>query len=330
MAAVEVSIIIPTFERPASAEEAIQSVHLAVNNELPYEIILVDDGSSDPAAASLAAICKSHRNCRYIRQPSNMGPQAARNVGLEAAAGRFVKFLDSDDLLLPGALADECQTLSKLDRDILVSGWLISNTDAAGEQVVKKAQPKPYTGNPFDAILAGFGAQTAAVLYTRSAIGDARWDSAVTHPDDWLFLIRVLLNDPLVSVRDEPVSIWRQHSGPRQSATALIDYARSRFFIMDFLQQVMLERNELSGARRQALAEYFYRDIYVAHRFDKAQYQKILTRLEDLVPGFEPSSKVESNWVMQRFGKFLGYRRYVPLHNLLRRIADKIGLLHGR
>jgi len=95
------SVIIPTFNRAAFLAEAVDSVF--AQTEKNYELIVVDDGSTD---ATRAMVESYGERVRYFFQ-SNAGASAARNCGIKNARGRFITFLDSDDLWLPKKLA--CQ-----------------------------------------------------------------------------------------------------------------------------------------------------------------------------------------------------------------------------
>jgi len=310
MPTIDVSIIIPVFNRADLAREAIASAVESAGKSVTFEILVIDDGSDADEATKLREACTEFPECHYFRLKCNSGPQLARNFGLQEARGYFIKFLDSDDLLLPGALAEECTAIKERGTDLLVSGWLRTAQGESDPERATVGKPQPYGGNPYDAILARFGAPISAVLYTRNAIGPVNWDEKIRHPDDWLFLIKVLLRKPTVAIRESPVFVWRDHGGSRQSGTSQIEYAYSRFEILNYLHQAMLEKDEMTPARRQSLADYFYRDIYIAHRFDPQHYQRILDRLDDLVRGFQPSSHVEDHVVMRLFGSVLGYRRY--------------------
>jgi len=93
-----VSVIIPTFNRKPFLAEALRSV--AAQGFPGVECIVVDDGSTDGTAEMAADL----PGIRLIRQP-NRGVSSARNAGIEAAAGRWIAFLDSDDLWMPQKLA---------------------------------------------------------------------------------------------------------------------------------------------------------------------------------------------------------------------------------
>jgi glycosyltransferase involved in cell wall biosynthesis len=87
-----ISCIVPVYNGEKYLAEAIESV-LKQDYE-STEIIVVDDGSTDRTGAVAARYSK---RLRYLRQ-TNAGPGAARNLGIDAAAGEFVAFLDADDL----------------------------------------------------------------------------------------------------------------------------------------------------------------------------------------------------------------------------------------
>lgn len=89
-----ISVIIPVYNTEAWLETAVRGVLRQSYTEL--EMILVDDGSTDGSAALCEALAAQDPRIRLIRQP-NGGVSRARNTGLDAASGRFIVFIDSDD-----------------------------------------------------------------------------------------------------------------------------------------------------------------------------------------------------------------------------------------
>jgi glycosyltransferase involved in cell wall biosynthesis len=98
----EVSVIIPTFNRALKVARAVTSV--LYQNFTDYEIIVVDDGSSDETAETLGRFC--YRVTR-LTHAKNRGVSAARNTGIKASRSPFIAFLDSDDYWLPNKLKDQ-------------------------------------------------------------------------------------------------------------------------------------------------------------------------------------------------------------------------------
>lgn len=126
-----VSVIIPTYQRSHLVTEAIGSVLAQTYRD--YEIIVVDDGSTDDTKERLAELGDK---ITYIYQ-TNKGLAAARNTGIKAASGKYIAFLDDDDLWLPKKLAKQVPILDAQPETALVctdmllsdsSGKIISQT----------------------------------------------------------------------------------------------------------------------------------------------------------------------------------------------------------
>ena len=94
-----ISCIVPVFNGERYLREALDSI--LAQTYRPLEVVVVDDGSTDGTAAVVASYGEQ---IRYLSQP-NAGPAAARNLGLQAAIGEFIAFLDADDLWHPEKLA---------------------------------------------------------------------------------------------------------------------------------------------------------------------------------------------------------------------------------
>jgi glycosyltransferase involved in cell wall biosynthesis len=120
-----VSIIIPVYNGAAHIQATVEAVFAQTYTD--FELIVVDDGSTDETATILGAY---DGRLRLIRQ-SNQGVSAARNMGLRQALGEFILFLDGDDIIYPEKLARQ---LGILEEDHLLgavhSGWRL--VDAHG------------------------------------------------------------------------------------------------------------------------------------------------------------------------------------------------------
>src|SRR5690348_8762870 len=101
-----VSVIIPTYDRRELVARAIRTVLEQTVKVL--EVIVVDDGSTDGTDRALAS--EFGESIRYVRQP-NAGVSAARNAGLALARGRYLAFLDSDEVWMPDKVALQIEWL---------------------------------------------------------------------------------------------------------------------------------------------------------------------------------------------------------------------------
>jgi glycosyltransferase involved in cell wall biosynthesis len=100
-----VSVITPVYNAARWLPETIASVQAQTLTD--WELILVDDGSTDESVAIAEKAAKEDSRIRSLRMPANGGPGAARNMALDAAQGRFIAFIDADDLWLPEKLSTQ-------------------------------------------------------------------------------------------------------------------------------------------------------------------------------------------------------------------------------
>ena len=129
------SVVIPTHNRAAIVGRALRSVTAQSFDD--YEVIVVDDGSSDSTPAFLETV-RSPR-CRVLRNERGLGVSAARNRGAGAATGHWISFLDDDDEMRPQALAAlHARSISCPQLDFLWGGRLIHERDNAGREIARR------------------------------------------------------------------------------------------------------------------------------------------------------------------------------------------------
>lgn len=115
-----VSIIIPIYNASSSIGNIVNKI---LRQSLPdFELLLVDDGSSDSSLNIIENLASSDRRIRVYAKP-NGGPSSARNLGLRYARGEYIQFYDSDDNIISSALSCIVQAIQEDDADVLISGW---------------------------------------------------------------------------------------------------------------------------------------------------------------------------------------------------------------
>ncbi|MGW6892129.1 glycosyltransferase family 2 protein [Streptomyces chartreusis] len=112
------SVIVPCYNIESYVPETVTSL---VNNERDdFEFIFVEDRSTkDKTYEALLTLTKRLKNSRVIRHEKNGGLATARNTGIDASEGRYITFLDGDDWLAPGYLADLTDAIERLDVDFV-------------------------------------------------------------------------------------------------------------------------------------------------------------------------------------------------------------------
>ncbi|MGW6911856.1 glycosyltransferase family 2 protein [Streptomyces sp. NPDC054940] len=112
------SVIVPCYNIESYVPETVTSL---VNNERDdFEFIFVEDRSTkDKTYEALLTLTKRLKNSRVIRHEKNGGLATARNTGIDASEGRYLTFLDGDDWLAPGYLADLVDAIERFDVDFV-------------------------------------------------------------------------------------------------------------------------------------------------------------------------------------------------------------------
>ncbi len=145
------TVLIPTHNRAELVGRALRSVAAQTFND--YEVVIVDDGSTDSTAAFLETV--RGPRCRVLRNERSLGVSAARNRGIEAARGEWIVFLDDDDEMRPGALASlHARATSPPQPDFLWGGRLIHELDDAGCHIARRQDdwsrvPSTVSGSSF-------------------------------------------------------------------------------------------------------------------------------------------------------------------------------------
>ncbi|MFK8268200.1 glycosyltransferase family 2 protein [Capnocytophaga cynodegmi] len=121
----QLSIVIPVYNTENFLKECIQSLLDQNISQEDFEIILINDGSTDNSLALCYELSRDHSNIKIITQ-ENRGQSIARNVGLREAEGTYILFVDSDDYLKSGYLSDFLKIIKKNDLDFL--GFRTYNT----------------------------------------------------------------------------------------------------------------------------------------------------------------------------------------------------------
>lgn len=181
-----VSVIMPVYNAEKYLKGALDSVLSQAYRDV--EIVLVDDCSQDNSAEIILEMQRSHPEIVYHLQDQNRGAGAARNKALELANGRYVAFLDSDDLWLPDKIQRQIDLMQKMDSPF--SYTAIEMMDENDNTIKEKRSIKEICDYKY--LLHNTIIATSSVVIDRTVLGDFRMPLRRGGQDyaTWLMLLR--------------------------------------------------------------------------------------------------------------------------------------------
>lgn len=132
------SFIVPAYNSAAFLERCLDSI--VTQDFDDYEVVVVDDGSTDNTAAIVLRYGQDNARIKLIRI-ENSGQGAARNVGMAAATGDYFWFVDSDDWLMPGAVYRVSRVIEKTTPDVVLLNYLYAHEDGRLEPNASTPMP---------------------------------------------------------------------------------------------------------------------------------------------------------------------------------------------
>jgi len=225
MSAPLVSVILPTCNRAALLAEALASV--AAQTVPDWECIVADDGSTDGTAGVLAGTADQRVRCLALAHSGN--PAVPRNAALAVARGRWLAFLDDDDLWMPEKLARQLRLLEASGRRWSYTGF--RKVDGQGRESWRSTPDRLPDGHILDALLE---TRAAIALPTVMAARDlveqvGGFDVSLRTREDYGLWLMLAERAP-VAVTAERLTIVRDHPGrvfrPEANRMSLILYAR--------------------------------------------------------------------------------------------------------
>jgi glycosyltransferase involved in cell wall biosynthesis len=250
-----VSVIMPAFNSEVYISEAIQSV---IRQTYPHwELIVVDDGSTDKTREIVDGYMREDPRIRYIHQ-KNSGPAAARNRGIQASRGRYIAFLDSDDIWYLDKLEKQTDFLSSHPGYVVYGGRNYIVKEGIG--FVESGQIRLFKN--FDSIRENFEyilfhpnlTITSTVIFEKSLLDKIGIFDESPHicEDDNLF-IRMAAHSNFHAL-NEPVDYRRKHDQSYSGAVGI--QAASNRFRGILLAMKMIPEDRLAERKTNLLSRW--------------------------------------------------------------------------
>ena len=199
---VKVTVIMPAYNAGRFLEAAVRSV--MEQTEANWELLILDDGSSDDTGAIAQALAGEDSRIQYLPNPCNMGVAKTRNRGFDLARGQYIALLDSDDLWLPRKLELQIARMEETGADICYCSYAI--VDAIGN----KSRPDYLVPEQtdFDKLLRENVIGCSTVVLSRRVIDQHRFETDFYH-EDYVLWLKLLRSGFRATGCTEPLVHWR-------------------------------------------------------------------------------------------------------------------------
>ncbi|MFF4650568.1 glycosyltransferase family 2 protein [Streptomyces sp. NPDC001380] len=269
---VKVTVVVPVYNCGDGYLPALRSLRDQTMARSDFEVVFVDDGSTDSTLQSLRGDTAFDRWVRVVEAEHTGGPGRPRNVGLDHARGEFVLFMDDDDRLAPEALARLYDRAVRYDADIV-----LPRTAGHGRPAPREATAAPLDRGHLLTHPVLLRSMTALKLFRRSFLLEhgLRFPEGRVPLEDHLFTLQAHLLARSVSVlHDYTCYHWvrpEDPGPPPHAGTGLADHCRSVAAILD-----VIRRHVPPGPDQDRLVARWYQ-VKVLSRLD----ERILGQRDD-------------------------------------------------
>lgn len=204
-----VSIIIPTYNRANLIGETLDSI--LAQTYINWECIIVDDGSVDNTDEVVKSYVNKDNRFQYYQRPESRkkGPNSCRNYGFELSKGDYIKWFDSDDIMLSACLEKQIISIGN-NADVSVCKLLYYDF----EKGIGIRENKIYSDSLIEDYLIG-----KVKFYTFTTVWckiflekqTELFDESISNLDDWDFNLRMLYQEPKIVYLNEPLIQYRVH-----------------------------------------------------------------------------------------------------------------------
>ena len=177
-----VSIITPLYNSKETLDSTFNSVFSQTFKN--WEWIIVDDCSTDESLSIVEKLSKNHKRIKILKTIKNSGTAVARNIGLREACGRYITFLDSDDLLDSDYLEEQIKFI-KENGPLVSAGYRRKTEKTCTDFFVPEK-------NTYESVLAGCPLSCLTTMYDRKTIGDVFFPEDLKKVEDYVFWLEIL------------------------------------------------------------------------------------------------------------------------------------------
>lgn len=207
-----VSIIMPAYNAAATLKASIASVQ---SQTYPcWQLLVINDASTDATAAIAGNLAATDPRITLVNLPGNRGPVEARNIGLDAAKGRFIAFLDADDVWYPTKLHWQVETLQNTSAALCCTSYELMDNNGKLLHKYRHVQARHYN---YQDILANNVIGCLTLMVDVSKTGPFQIPHVKTVAEDYACWLKLLRNGVTAVGIPEVLAVYRFTGNSRSS-----------------------------------------------------------------------------------------------------------------
>ncbi len=323
------SVIVPCYNCVKTLENTVNSIRASGLSN--YELLLIDDGSTDGTGALCDVLCEKYPELRCIHQP-NAGVSAARNRGVDEARGDYLWFVDSDDTVDPGLLTHAVSVAAQQQPDMLIFGMSFDYYYRGKIYRREKLTPPCEGTLAIEQLKMQFqefyscNALTPVwnKLYRRDALvrSGVRFHEDMILMEDFLFVLELLPFCRSIYSLPEALYRYRQEDGWKNAYRRLKKISALPKYLLPF--RAALDQAEIPQA--DAIMESLYK-MLMEQRLHLASFQETQMLLKTHMAGCYASVPVGTNAMcvfLKNRWRRMRYRLGVRLKSMYTRQTDEV------
>lgn len=258
-----VSINLCCYNSEEFLEETLQSIFAQTYKD--WELVIINDGSTDSTESIIKEYIKQGYPIVYYRQ-ENHGLGYSRNEALKRSSGKYIAFIDHDDIWLPGKLEKQVPLFNDPEVDLVYGNYYQINKNASKRQIgANKPQPR---GDVFRRFLKHYPVNLQTVMVRKSSLARLKslFDPVLKMSEEYDLFMRLLYNGK-ADYLDMPVAEYRIHDA-MSSIRKMDHYPVENKYILQKLSKLI---PNIEGEYRQELR---YLKAKIGYWYAKAEMQK--------------------------------------------------------
>ena len=256
----KISVIIPVYNASKTLNRLAKS--LATQIDKDFEVIFINDGSTDNSGEILEKICKTEKNYKVITV-KNGGAAAARNLGMDKAEGEYICFIDADDIVSPNYLKKMRELMIENDADVVCTEYVRNKNDNF-EKLSNKTEIM-CGGEAINSLLRmEIQNGPATKLFAKKVVGKNRMPKVVV-AEDLYFNYRVLKHATKVVVNKSILYSYMK----TEDSLSTKKFSTDRMGSLIAVKKIDAEENSFYSMARVFMEAYFICELIVLSKGQK-------------------------------------------------------------